>query len=235
MAKTLTCALCGKEITKKLFGGNAKALDIAEEITLPCCEECYEQQKVSAALHYLRFSTKLANYKWVNRTRPSAEQILAMYRQYIAEYEAHKAKSTGAASTYRGWFFESDDEGHFGISEQKLGFMASNITRDDKIAAFQSNIITDFGFTRDDISCIEYRLTDGSFNGLFHQIYSLEICLNKDKDITYRPAYVITAVESRFALLGFRRSARKRALEYLEDFKARIGSDLPIKEVRRFR
>ena len=44
-----------------------------------------------------------------------------------------------------------------------------------------------------------------------------------------------TVVESNFALFRFRPSALKRAIAFLEDFKDRIGSDLPIVEVKKFR
>ena len=235
MAKTVNCAFCNKEIQKGLFGGNAETLEIADSVKLDCCEECAAKYRVLAAIHFLRFSTKLSNYKWVNRAKPSTKEIVSMYIKYLNEAQAYKERVAGEEASYQSWFFESNESGFFGISERKLGFMASDISRDDKIASFKSDIITDFGFTKDDITCIKFRLKGGDFNGLFHKIYSLEICLNEEKGITYRPCYAITAVEGGGFMFGYRHFAKKHAREYLEDFRKRIYSDLPIYEVRKFR
>lgn len=235
MAKITTCAFCGKELTKTFFGGTAEELTVADDASLTCCEECRRKYKTVAKQHRARFSVKLANYKWVNRAKPTPDQIAAMYRRYLAEYETYKPRFADTSCAYRGWFFKINESGCFGLNEKKLGFLSSNISRDDKIKAYVKDGIDECPFTRDDISCIEFRLTDGSFNGLFHQMYSLEIRLNKAEELTYRPTFAITVVESKMCLLGFRRSARKEAIKLLEDFKAAIGSDLPIVEVKRFR
>ncbi len=234
MAKTITCAICKKEITKGFFRGTANSLSIAESVNLQVCEECHKTNELNAALHFDRFSTKLSNYKWLNRAKPTPEQVLSLYHKYLKEYEEFKARKIGK-SDYRGWFFEVNGKGEFGVSERKLGFLNSDISRDDKIRSFQSDLITDFGFTKEDISCIEYRLTGGDFNGLFHKIYSLEIRLNKDNGITYKPCIVISVAEGGGFGFGYKHFANKHAVEYLEDFKKRIGSDLPIVRVRSFR
>lgn len=235
MAKTVKCAICGKEITKGFFGGTATTLDIADNCNINVCADCHKKYELPAALNFVRFSAKLGNYKYLNRAKPTTDEVIRMFLKYLEEKKQHNAKTSGKESTYKGWFFESNYEGEFGVSERRLGFLASDISRDDKIRSFQSDIITEFGFTKNDISCIEYRLKGGDFNGLFHKIYSLEIRLNKDKDITYKPTIVITAAEGGGFGLGYKHFANKHALEFLEDFKKKINSDLPIVKVRKFR
>lgn len=236
MAKTVSCAFCNTELTKGFFGGTAEKLDLADSLSVHCCSACAKKYELSAALHYMRFSDKLANYKRLFKTRVSDEDALKMYLTYLDEYAAHCEKTKdGTDACYRGWFFEVDAKGRFGVSERRLGFFSSDVTREDKIRSFQSDLITDCGFTKDDISCIEYRLSGGDFNGLFHKIYSLEIRFNKDKAVTYRPTIAISAVEGGGFAFGYRHFAKKHAEEYLEDFKKRIGSDLPIVMVSRFK
>lgn len=236
MAKTVSCAFCNTELTKGFFGGTAEKIDLADSLSVHCCSACAKKYELSSALHYTRFSDKLANYKYMFKERVSTEKAVEMYLGYLAEYEAHKEKSKGISEAcYNGWFFDANKTGHFGVSERRLGFFASDVTRDDKIASFKNDVILDFGFTKDDITCIEYRLTGGDFNGLFRKIYSFEIRLNNEKTVTYKPAVVISAVEGGGFAFGYRHFAEKHAVEYLLDFKKRIGSNLPIKKVSRFR
>ncbi len=234
MAKTVNCAFCGKEITKGLFGENNQ-LDIASLVYVDCCDECYKERKREAKILRHRFALKLENYKWENRAKPRKEQILEMYKSYSHECAVHILEKSSLAPTGVAEFFVYDGEGHFGWLERRVGFMGADISTEAKIETIKNSKYDTFGFTKDDISCIEFRLCHGEFSGLFHKGYSVEICLNHEKNLSFKPCYgKSVAIGGGFGF-GYRKRARKQALKQLLAFKKLIGSDLEIREVKKFR
>ena len=235
MAKTINCAFCGKEIKKGMFTGDAAELKIADDVTLDCCEECRAERKKMAKLLAPRFTVKLANYKWENRAKPDKEAIAQMYNEYVEDVSAHLLKTADCEPTDKGPFFVYDREGHFGWFERRVGFMGSDATTSDKLATVKVVGSDLFGFTKDDISCIEYRLCNGQFLGIFKQAFSVEIRLNHETPLTFKPCYGKSVAIGGGLLFGYKGHARKKALKMLYSFKKVIGSELPIVEVKKWR
>ena len=76
MAKTTTCAICGKEITKGLFKGEDRTLTVGDKF-LTCCEDCYQNYKEDAKVDGKRFSTKVDNI--AKTTNDTAEMVAACH------------------------------------------------------------------------------------------------------------------------------------------------------------
>ena len=235
MAKTTICAFCGKEITTGFFSGEARDIAIADNVEVPCCEECYETEKKIAKAFKAHFTTKLENYKWENRSKVSLAEAAKMYVKYKADMQEFLEKNKGKEPQTAGSFYVCDDEGNFGWTERRQGFVNSDVSTKDKIKTLKTMGYDVFGFTKEDISCIEYRLCDSQQLGLFQKAYSLVICLNHEKEVSIKPCFSKTVIVTKKMLFGYRKKAVREAEQMLETFKKRIGSDLEIKEVKKFR
>ena len=85
-----------------------------------------------------------------------------------------------------------------------------------------------------DKSKIEYAKNHiGSFDGLFHKIYSFAIRLNDESVMTYKPCVTRTSAPGTGFGFGYQKSAEKKLIKQLEEFKQAIGSDLPIVKVKK--
>lgn len=233
MAKTVTCAFCGAPLTKGLIRGTARGLSIADGIVVHCCESCLESEKALAKLLRPRFTAKLENCKWENGVKFTEAQIMQMYRNYAKECASYLEE--GLVPSERAEFYSFDKNGRFGWMERKVGRSADDASHEGSLYTHKQEGCDTFGFTKDDISCIEFRLNRGERSGLFKRNYSVEICLNHEDSVSFRPCYGITVVQGSGVMFGYRHSARKRADELLRQFKNHIGSELPVREVRNFR
>ena len=235
MAKTVTCTFCGKEITKGFLSGDAENMEIADLVYVDLCPECAKEYKKIIKIHKERFTTKLANYKWENRCRPNSRQVGEMYVAYLNECGERMEQLGDAQPTGWGYFYAYDNHGRFGWTERRVDFMGSDISANDKIKALEKNIEVDFfGFDKNDISCIEFRLTNADDLGLFKKAYSVEICLNHERDLTFKPCFGKTVVMVS-SVFGHKKKAAQQVAAMLDEFRQKIGSDLPIRQVRKFR
>ncbi len=226
MAKTTTCNFCGKELTKGFFKGEDYCLSVGD-YSFDCCKECYDHYKQTLKeLGPDRLKIKLANYKYFSRTKLSTEQVLQMIQQYIAEAEE---KHEAVFLPKRGEFYNFDEFGRFNVAEMQFGLMGESDKRKVLIKSLDS--LTG-AFTKDDVSCIQYRICGREETGLFHTAYMVELCFNTG--FTYKPCYTRTAVEPS-GIFNMKAKARKQVVAELALFKQRIGCTLPIQEVKKFR
>ena len=237
MAKTVHCGFCGKELTTGLFKGTAEELEVAELAYITCCADCRRAHEVQAAEEKERFGTKLENYKRSTGKKPKGQELAELYRRDLAEKAAQGQTRCGELSGLVQFYWYTDD-GWFAVRETRTGFINSDVSAEDMIKSLeQAGAADTYLFSRDDITRIEYRQVGlGDPLGLFNIAYSFEIRLNDEKVLTYKPCITRTAVLGKgFCGLFNKRSARKKMERILGDFKARIGSDLPIVRVRKFK
>ena len=236
MAKLVKCPFCGKEMTKGMIRGDAQLLDIARYQNVHACPECYEKLHREAKFHKERFSKKIENYAWERRIRLTEDLVASLYKDYLADYRCRKEALACDAPRKYGYFFLFDENGRFGVNEGALDFVGQDISAKDKLKTLKKAEDCEvFGFTAEDVGCLEFRLRNSEFIGLFKKCYSLEIRLNHEKRMTYRPVFVKTVVVGKGFAFGYRKGAKKQAIQLLESFRRAVGIPHPIREVKNFR
>lgn len=240
MAKTTTCKFCNKELTKGFFNGNANSLEVAPLTYVTCCDACEKELRSIAKAESERFGAKLGNYKRATRTKPDQDTIANMFITYISEMEDNAGKHSFPVTGDFDGFYSIGRNGTFTAKEFETGFINSDTSAKFMVKSKDAALVEglDMGryFTKDDITRIEYRRVGiGDPLGLFNIAYSYEIRLNDEKTVTFKPCITRAAVLGNgFLGLFCKRSAGKKIAAMLERFKTHIGSDLPIREVKRF-
>lgn len=234
MAKTTNCVFCGKELKSGLFRGDDYALTIGDGY-VTCCEECLDTYSDDAKRHKKRLIVKLENLKRASKRKKISEKELAeMYMVYRKEEETQMEKCGAQIPTDILGCFVYGDRGGFAVKEQKTGFANSDITAKDMVKTLDKADEYDcFFFDKEDITKLEYRPA-GSGSGLtmFSAAFAYEIRLNDEKVLTYKPCIAKMAVVG--TGLFKRKSADKNMYLFLNLFRKRIGSDLPIVKVKKF-
>lgn len=233
MAKTTNCAFCGKELTKGLFNGNAEKLEIGTTLGLTCCADCLAKYKAAAEEHRERFNTKLENFKKATRKKPTEREIAEMFMRYTDECKRNNPTDNLKILGNFSHFFHYGDNGEFGVKEFGLGFFKSDVSAKSMVESKIAASLLDLNvFTKDDITKIEYAKAGiGDPLGLFSIAYSFNIRLNDEFVLTYKPCITRAAFIGRGFGFGYYRSAQKKLVRELENFKRIIGSDLPIVRV----
>ena len=235
MAKTTNCSFCGKEITKGIFNGEDCTLDLGTGTKLiTCCQECHDKYKSELKANKKRFLTKFDNMKRATRAKYSEKEIAKLFMTYLEEKESQYAKYPDATATHIGSFFMTDDAGNFTVAEYGKGISNIDITAKDMVKSYLSVETDCHFFDKNDITKIEYAKNHmGSFDGLFHKIYSFAIRLNDESVMTYKPCVTRTSAPGTGFGFGYQKSAEKKLIKQLEEFKQAIGSDLPIVKVKK--
>lgn len=237
MAKTVHCVFCGKEMTTGFFNGTAEELEIAELAYVPCCSVCKDTLAETAKEELERFGTKLNNYRRSTGKKPKGAELGQLYCTYLQERTHFGSIPCGDVAGFNRFYWVTED-GFFAVRETKTGFVNSDVDAKDMIKSLEAaGDVNSYLFSRDDITCIEYRQVGiGEPLGLFNIAYSFEIRLNDEKVMTYKPCITRTALLGKgFCGIYNKISARKQMEKLLGEFKAHIGSDLPIVRVRKFR
>ena len=137
-------------------------------------------------------------------------------------------------ATHIGYFYLLDDDGNFSVREYGKGNENLDITAEDMVKSHLKVETDCHFFDKNDITKIEYAKNKmGSFDGLFHKIYSFAIRLNDETVMTYKPCVTRTATAGAGFAFGYQKSAEKKLIKELEEFKQAIGSDLPIVKVNK--
>lgn len=225
MAKFTNCRFCGKELKKGFFTGEDRLLELGDTY-ITCCKDCLERYEPYGK----RFGIKVKNYSYLNRTELTEQTILQWFRQYLAEADAYATARGTEKPTKWGYFYQCNENGVFGLNEALVGTFNGT---SDKVKMLENTFLPDtFLFTRDDISCIRFHLCEREEIDMYHTAYAVEICLNEG--FTFRPAYCKTVI-GKSGVFNMKDKVRQEVYQQLEQFRARIGSDLPIEEVRSFR
>lgn len=163
-----------------------------------------------------------------------------MILTYLSEEDEYINKNGHKKLDYFRHFYCFNDEGYFTVREfLNSTFIESDISARAMVASkVASEIVDTAPFTKDDITKLEYRFTSklGDPVGLVSFAFSVEIRLNDEKVLTYKPCITRLAVIGRGITPYFtRRSAEKKVKAALEDFKRATGCTLPIVKVRKFK
>lgn len=235
MAKIVNCSFCGEEVTKGFFSGDDCSLFVGTVKTITCCPKCYKKYKNKVNDNKDRFLIKLENMKKAKKSKLTEKDIAQAFATYIEEKEKQYSKISNAAMEHLDAFFIYDDKGRFSVREYGKGLGNLDITAKDMVKSFTEAAETDCHFfDKNDITKIEYAKNNaGSFDGLFHKVYSFAIRLNDESVMTYKPCVTRTASVGAGFMFGYQKSAEKKLLEQLELFKEVIGSDLPIVKVKK--
>lgn len=235
MAKVVNCPFCGEEVTKGIFSGDDCSLDVGTFKPITCCPKCYKKYKGGVKENKERFSVKFNTMKKANKTKYAEKVVADLYKTYVEEKEKQYAKHPNAEFKHLGAFFVFDDEGNFSVREYGKGLVNTDITAADMVRSSFDSVTTDCHFfDKNDITKIEYAKNHiGSFDGLFHKIYSFAIRLNDESIMTYKPCVTRTAAAGAGFGFGYQKSAEKKLIKQLEEFKQAIGSDLPIVKVKK--
>ncbi len=238
MAKTLNCAFCAKQIEKKFFGGNTQTILIGTR-TVDCCDECYKKYTALLKGEQKRLETKLTNYTYSTKDKLKSDETVAqMIKNYVDEKNHYLSTREDAVPTLSNVFYAFSGN-KFWIEEFGLDMANSSVTNRQLLKARKQaenlkSTNTTY-FTKDDITKIEYRIRSCYMLGMFGRVCVVEIRLNDQKQITYKPT-IARAVFSFTKILPFgdKKKACRLAEEMLNEFKINIGSDLPIVKVKKF-
>lgn len=197
--KTTTCAFCGKEIKKGLFGigGNGRRVSLSM-IDMDCCPECYQTYKTFIDREGRRFDIKLRNAFRRANVYPEIEKLLTkeeIAAYFLAYYHESKAygdrkKTTGcllplfcAKSELNCAFLTK--EAALSCAGTPVGIVEAISDRLRKATDEQtSDDLRPFG--SEDISCLEYACSEKEDLGeqIAQKIY---IKLNDFRQVTYKP------------------------------------------------
>lgn len=239
MAKVTNCAFCGKEVTSGLFKGDAEYLNVGLRI-LNCCEECHKKYEAEFEQYKERFEVKLENLQKSKKGKISSPDLAKMFVQYIDEAkqyeESSREKSVDLFTAFYG--HNSNGEQHFSVKEFGKGLSSSDVTPKDMVKSISASCDeaeeSATFFDKNDITKIEYAKTGVGYQlGLFTAAYSFAIRLNDESVMTYKPCITRAAFIGHGFGFGYRRSAEKKLIKVLNEFKKTIGSDLPIVKVRK--
>lgn len=235
MSKNLKCAFCGKEIVSGWFSGTAAYIDVGTFVD--CCEECHDQYKPYAKEHKERFSTKLENYKRATKKKLTGKEVADMFVAYLEEEKECYNKTIYAdPDMFKAFYvYDSDYPNYFSTREFGTGFLKSDISAKRMVKSLEKSEDTlCCCFDKNDITKIEYApIGSGDPLGLFKQAFSYAIRLNDETVMTYKPCIARTAVLGSGFLFGYKKSANKKMVKILNEFKNQIGSDLPIVKVKK--
>ena len=235
MAKTVTCAFCGKEITKGMFRGDAKSLCAGGLDYITCCEDCMEKYQIKDMDEVKRFEAKYLNYKKANKIKKlSQEEMAALYRDYVEEmYYYHRRNGTVVLNNNIG-FFRYNDEGCFSVAEsQVIKLVAASDMR--KLIDNMEKVCK-CAFTGEDISRLEYRIVDKmgeDYGKMLNTAYLFEVHFNDPRVLTYKPTmlhYVMTG--EALLKMNRRKKAEDSLVSVLNTIKKKTGSRARIVKIK---
>ncbi len=236
MAKIKNCAICDKEMAAGLFSGENEYIDVGCA-TLDCCEDCKNKYKLLAKKHKKRFEAKFINYKKTLKRKTTKQEIGKMFIAYCNEAKEYEDKTRDVELTMFSNFYcyNPNGNGYFSVKEFSNDFAHSDITAKNMVKSMEKSLNDDlYIFDKNDITKIEYAKAGiGDPLGFFSMAFSYSIRLNDEKVLTYKPCITRTALLGNGFIFGYRRSAEKKLLAKLNEFKKTIGSDLPIVKVNK--
>ena len=236
MAKTKVCPFCGKEYQDKFFGSSeADILEFGEGLTftsVSCCNDCGNRYREEVKKEGKRFAVKVANMKSATKKKFKDADIARKFSAYLAE-KATYPEYTGEQALPMCFAFISPD-GHFGMTEfytENSEYSLKQYEKSmNKIFAWESDRL----FTARDVSKLEYRQVGmKDMTGMFSAVLTYDIRLNDEKTMTYKPCIARFFVSGK----GLRpaHSAEKEIIRQLEVFKSKVGVNLPITKVKKFK
>lgn len=234
MAKEKHCVFCDKQLEGGFFSSKVKTLEVGHSKMLLCCPECYAKYEMLSADFNKRFGAKLTNAKRKSGKKMSDKEVAQAYAAYVQQYAAHPAVDVEPGLLVAGCFIIGEN-GYFSVKEHSNAFVKSDVSARDMLrTARKATKGEQIWFTKDDISKIEYfQNGSGDFVGLFHKAYSFSIRLNDETVITYKPAITRASALGGGFMFGYKANARKKLEADLMTFRTLIGSDLPIRYVRK--
>ena len=231
MAKEMQCPLCGKQIVKKFMGNEHDYVNLGE-YSITCCAECGEKYNDFANTYRKMMEAKIYNFKYKRKQKMDDQTLSQLFLQFYKE--AQKYLETMSVATYSRAFYCFDDNGHFAITESKLGSSNRDISAKDMLKSFKKSQQNDIiYFTKADIDRIEYCILSGAPLGIFKTAFPVMVRLNDHKVMTFKPCISKTAVIGKGIFK--KRSADKQAYQQLVTFCQDIkASNIPIVRVKNF-
>jgi len=240
MAKVKYCAFCGKEMKTGFLGiiGNEVGhLTLGAE-SFEVCLDCATKYNLfmfndrHPSSYTDRFNMKLANAMRGRKEKPSKDEIKKLFLDYYNEglQYAEKSKNEkifGNTKTVSGLsamlntLFDYSENGFFTVMEGELG-EAFYLPLKDVYAKIRSaERKHSVGFTKDDISCIEYHVgkIEEDDMGLGYAV--LELKLNDYKELSFKPAFIRTVISTDSKNP---KKVRENAQFEVENFREKIGA-----------
>ena len=228
MAKTTHCIFCGKEMTSGFFSGTANSIYLTDVDSVECCDDCCEKYANEAKRIKKRFTTKIENCKASTKKKIDSLTLAAAFVRYLNEEKEQIERCGKIGERLDGGSFSFDkSRKHFAVHEYQLGNTVSTKSKIKNLNT--SSDVGEVWFSKDDITKLEYRITDGfgTSVGFFSTIYEFDVRFNDEKNITYKPC--ITKMYFKGSGL-FPHSQKKKAklqcAQELEMLKKLIGSEL---------
>ena len=236
MAKTKVCPFCGKELSGKLFATDSLDLELGKTFSserdhIVCCEECHSKYEASAKSEGERFAVKMANIQKSTHKKLGNDQKAKLFLKYLEEKD-QRTPYTGEPGLPIS-FCSITPDGHFSVMEFNIDERDFS-TRDyqktlDRIYKYDNKHV----FSAGDVSMLQYRVSNRFISTVFTSFYTYDIRLNDEKAITYKPCI------ARFIVKGTglfpTHSANKKMLAFLKVFQEKVGVNIPITKVKKFR
>lgn len=233
MAKIKHCAFCGKEVTMGLFKKTGHPLYLSPGLEILCCQECSEKYEEEALRIGERFMIKVFNYQEATHTKLDVNQVKDFFFRYLEEERQAIARGGEVENYYDGPFYVTDGAGHFAIKEATL---YGDLNIDDMIDSLKNmDDVCPVWFSKDDITQLEYRMGIRETSGVFSSVFSFDIRLNDEKQLSFKPC-IARAIFKGTSILGSeKKKAREECIAALQQFNAALGANFPIVEVKEFR
>ena len=237
MAKIKTCPICGKEYKDAFFGTeesgglNFGKIGLRESFfAISCCSECSSRYEDIAKREGLRFASKVENLKRASRRRLKDEDIARLFLEYVKDMQNY-TPYVGEEGLPISFCYITLD-GRFCVNETNTSTVDFTMKDFDKSLEKIFHFDNRYVFGKEDVTKLEYRVIDEDRN-MFSGIYTFEIRLNDEKNMTFKPCLAKFFVGVRG--FGLKHKADKEMRRLLEVFKSQVGVDLPITKVRKFK
>lgn len=248
MAKVKNCPFCGKEIKLGflgIFGGDAKKLELGGIASIHVCEDCEKKHHKFVENDNGRFGVKFENFIEANDKNFDDKVIANMFLEYCEQAQSYKANCNGEKPiTPIGNFYDYSENGFFWTIEELIDDDNPEDYFEENLLKFAegTSLKSPCGFTKNDISCIEYCVLCDSNDleedeNLNCKRYSLVgIKLNDYTQMTYKPCFTKAVVITLYkGLVAKEKNIERDILTQLEEFRNAIGAnDIPIVKVKKF-
>ncbi len=249
MAKVKNCPFCGKEIKVGflgIFGGDAKKMELGDIASIRVCEDCEKKHHQFVENDNGRFGVKFKNFIEANDKNFDDKVIANMFLAYCEQAQSYKLKCNDEKPiTPVGNFYDYSENGFFWTLEATTGYDDPKDYLEENLLKFKegTSLKSPCGFTKNDISCIEYCVLYESndrdeFGGSNSKRYSLVgIKLNDYTQLTYKPCFTKAVVITLYkGLVAKEKNVERNILTQIEEFRSAIGAnDIPIVKVKNFK
>lgn len=234
MAKIKTCVFCNKQMEGGFFTNDAQSLTLGN-VEVTCCPDCHQRYHKDAKNARKRMSVKMENYRKSTRQKPDEQMAADFFLAYVRQ-EQERLERFGPVGKYEtaGYFAYEPIQKLFAVHEFPLGGEStlSQTKKDFK----KLDDVGKVWYSKEDVTKLEFRKAFGSnHTGFFSTACAFEVRFNDEKVLSEKPCI------ARMPFVGAglfphtqKKKAKLQCIAMLKILREAIGSDLEVREVKKF-